>query len=207
VIAGRVKAAFYDWLSAASERAGFAERRRRVLEPARGRVLEIGAGTGANLAHYPDSVGELVLLEPDAGLAHRLRAKLAASGRSAAIVGGTAEALPFEDDSFDTVVTVLVLCSVTDPERALSEIRRVVKPDGQLLFAEHVRSDDPRLARWQDRLNRPWWGLVADGCNCNRPTLSTLEAASFEVDGLERGEIPKALPLVRPLIAGRATYR
>jgi ubiquinone/menaquinone biosynthesis C-methylase UbiE len=206
VIPGRLKAAFYDRLSAASERAGFADRRRSVLAPARGRVLEVGAGTGANLPHYPETVETLVLLEPDDGMAGRLRTKLAASGRQATIVRAAAEALPFEDDSFDTVVAVLVLCSVDEPDRALAEIRRVLKPDGQLLFAEHVRSDDPRLARWQDRLNRPWWGWVADGCNCNRATLSAM-AAAFEIEDVRHGEIPKALPLVRPLVAGRATCR
>jgi ubiquinone/menaquinone biosynthesis C-methylase UbiE len=207
VIVGRLKASFYDRLSASSERAGFAERRETVLSRARGRVLELGAGTGLNLPHYPSTVDDLVLLEPDDGMAHRLRHKLAASGRRATIVRASAESLPFESGSFDSVVAVLVLCSVEDPVRVLAEVRRVLKPGGELLFAEHVRSDDPRLARWQDRLNRPWWGLVADGCNCNRATLRTLEAQSFRVEDLEHGELPRALPLVRPLVAGRAVVR
>src|SRR5919201_5089517 len=140
-------------------------------------------------------------------MARRLEAKLASgvSGsepqsplRRARVVRVAAEALPFESDSFDTVVCTLALCTIGDPQQALGEFRRVLRPGRKLLFLEHVRAGDPSLARWQDRLNRPWrW--IGYGCNCNRPTLSLIESA-FRVEGVEHGELPKALPLVRPLI-------
>jgi len=200
---GDVKAWLFDKLAESAERE-FGPRRRALLEAARGRVLEVGAGTGANLAHYPVALDELVLVEPNDAYARRLQKKLDQRARQATIVSARAESLPFDDASFDTVVLTLVLCTVADPGRSLAEVRRVLKPSGTLLFAEHVRSDEPRLARWQDRLNRPW-GFVADGCNCNRATLATIHASPFHVEELERGKLPKAPPLVRPLVVGRAS--
>ena len=190
-----VRASLYDLVNGRIERAGLADRRRELLRHARGRVLEIGAGTGANLAHYPEGVEELVLVEPDRALARDLK-----GGR---VVEAKAEALPFEDESFDTVVSTLVLCSVADPARALAEIRRVLRQDGELLFLEHVRSEDPGRARWQDRLDRPWWGLVSGGCHCNRETLAQIER-QFAITEVEHGELPRVLPIVRPMIVGRA---
>jgi ubiquinone/menaquinone biosynthesis C-methylase UbiE len=202
---GDIKAWLTDKMTERTDRE-FGGQRRKLLSEARGRVLEIGAGTGANLRHYPEAVEELVLLEPSEPFARRIHKKLEEGGRRATVVAGRAESLPFEDASFDTVVVTFVLCTVSDQTQALAEARRVLKPDGVLLFAEHVRADDPRLARWQDRLNRPW-GLVADGCNCNRETAAALEASPFEVDRLERSRLPKAPPIVRPLVVGRARPR
>ena len=202
-----LKGAIYDRLSATGERAGFRETRRELLAGAGGRVLEVGAGTGLNVELYPDEVEELVLVEPDEGMAHRLRRRVSESGRPATVVSAAAESLPFEDASFDTVVATLVLCSVEDLDRSLAELRRVLKPGGQLLFAEHVLSDDPKLARWQDRLDRPWWGLISMGCHCNRRTLEAIEEAPFQVNEVERGSLPKAPPIVRPLVVGRAVPR
>ena len=199
---GWIIAALYDRMAAASERAGLAAERRRLLGAARGRVLEVGAGTGINLDHYPEGVGDLVLVEPERAMARKLEQRLRQLGRAADVVEADAEALPFPDRSFDTVVCTLVLCSVSDLRRALDELRRVLRPEGSLLFLEHVRSGDPRTARLQDRVN-PVWRFVANGCNCNRPTLSLIEG-SFSVAEVERGEIPKALPIVRPLVSGRA---
>jgi ubiquinone/menaquinone biosynthesis C-methylase UbiE len=199
---GWLIAALYDRMGAASEREGLAARRRELLADARGRVLEVGAGTGLNLEHYPKGIEELVLLEPERAMVRKLEQRLRELGSHARIVRAGAEALPFPDGSFDAVVCTLVLCSVDDPERALDELRRVLRPDGSLLFLEHVRSDDPRTARLQNRIN-PVWRFVANGCNCNRPTLSLIEG-SFSVDEVERGEIPKALRIVRPLVSGRA---
>lgn len=202
----RAYAALYDHVTAASERAGLGEHRRRLLTAARGRVLEVGAGTGANIPHYPGGVVELVLTEPEEPMRRRLERRVARSGRAASVVGAAAEELPFPDGSFDTVVSTLVLCSVADPPHALAELRRVLRPDGRLLFLEHVRADRGRLARWQDRFARPW-RVVARGCRCNQPTVALIEAAPFVVEQLERGELPRATPLVRPLVRGRAAAR
>ncbi len=125
------------------------------------------------------------------------------SGRTVRAVRAPAERLPFEDGSFDTVVSTLVLCSVGDQDEALAEVRRVLRPGGRFLFLEHVRAEDAKRARWQDRLNRPW-RVVAMGCNANRATLARIEAAGFEVEELRHGELPKSPPLIRPMIAGRA---
>jgi ubiquinone/menaquinone biosynthesis C-methylase UbiE len=202
-IYGRIFASLYDRMLEGSEEAGLRERRRALLENARGKVLEIGAGTGANLAHYPSKVEELVLTEPEEPMARRLELKAAVQGRAVSVVRAPAEQLPFEDDSFDTVVGTLVLCTVSDPERALAEIERVLRPGGALLFIEHVRADDPRLARWQDRF-APLWRRVGHGCNCNRPTPALIRNAGFDSVELEEGELPKSPPIVRPLVAGRA---
>jgi ubiquinone/menaquinone biosynthesis C-methylase UbiE len=200
---GRFFAAMYDRMLAGTEEAGLGEKRERLLSQATGKTLEIGAGTGGNLAHYPPAVGELVLTEPEEPMAKRLEAKLAEDSRPARVVSAPAESLPFEDSSFDTVVATLVLCTVSDPQRALAEVERVLRPGGKLLFLEHVRSDDPRIARWQDRLNGIWT-RVGHGCNCNRPTPALIETSQLQIEQLERGELPKSPPIVRPLVSGRA---
>jgi SAM-dependent methyltransferase len=120
------------------------------------------------------------------------------------VVQAPAERLPFEDSSFDTAVFTLVLCTVPDPAAALAEAARVLRPNGRLLFVEHVRSEDPGLARWQDRLERPW-RFLGDGCHCNRDTVAAIEASPLALERVERGELPKSPPLVRPLVRGQAT--
>ena len=201
---GRAFTALYDRGLKATEEAGLGEMRRQLLAGARGRVLELGAGTGVNLELYPDGIEELVLLEPDPHMAKRLREKLAGSARKATLIDDSAERLPFEDASFDTVVATLVLCTIPDPRGALAEAARVLKPGGQLLFIEHVRSPDPGLARWQDRLEKPW-RFLGDGCHCNRDTVAAIEASPLSLGDVERGEMPKAPPIVRPLARGSAT--
>src|SRR5919198_848278 len=136
---GRIFAAIYDRMTAGSEKAGLAERRRALLADADGRVLEVGAGTGANIEHYPATVEEIVFTEPEEPMARRLEEKRRSAGRWGSVVRAPAEQLPFADGSFDTVVCTLVLCTVKDPARALSEIERVLRPGGKLLFLEHVR--------------------------------------------------------------------
>jgi ubiquinone/menaquinone biosynthesis C-methylase UbiE len=200
---GRIFAAIYDRAMAGTEEAGLGERRRALLASAEGRVIEIGAGTGVNLAHYPDTVTELVLTEPEEPMARRLEAKAQASGRPTTVVRTPAEALPFPDRSFDTAVCTLVLCTVRDPERTLAELARVLKPGGRLLFLEHVRSDDPSLARWQDRF-APLWRRCGHGCNCNRPTPDLIRSSAFELTEISEGELPKSPPIVRPLRVGHA---
>jgi len=177
--------------------------RRELLAQARGRVLELGAGTGLNLEHYPDSIEGLTMVEPDPHMIKQLREKLAQSGRSAevSVVEAPGEDLPFADASFDTVAVTLVLCTVPDPDATLAEIKRVLAPGGQLLFLEHVRSNHPDLAKWQDRLEGPW-RFLADGCRCNRDTVSAIGAAGFELDDVEEGSLPKLPPIVRPLATG-----
>jgi ubiquinone/menaquinone biosynthesis C-methylase UbiE len=196
-------AAGYDWFMAGTEKAGLRDRRRALLSGLSGRVLEIGGGTGANVPFYGERVDEVMITEPEEPMARRLERKLREAGVQARVVRAPAEELPFPDDSFDFVVSTLVLCTVVDPERALGEIHRVLKPGGELLFLEHVRAEDPGLARWQDRLN----GLqnrIGHGCNANRDTLRNIEVAGFSVHQLERDRIPKAPPFLRPLIVGAA---
>jgi ubiquinone/menaquinone biosynthesis C-methylase UbiE len=199
-------ARFYDRLMDSTEQGGLAEMRRDVISQASGRTLELGAGTGHNLEHYTDDVTQLVMTEPDPHMAARLRERLATGGTRAgdpSVIETPAEQLPFDDGSFDTVVTTLVLCTVDRPDQAVSEARRVLVEGGKLLFIEHVRSSSHRLARWQDRLERPW-GFFAAGCHPNRPTEQLLAGAGFWIDRLDRGRMPKAPPLVRPLIRGEA---
>jgi len=201
---GRLFAAMYDRSLKATEEAGLGQMRRDLLAGAGGRVIEIGAGTGVNLDLYPEGVEELVVVEPDPHMAKRLRVKLPASEREVTVVEAPGERLPFEDDSFDTAVATLVLCTIPDPAAALAETARVLKPGGHLLFIEHVRSQDPGLARWQDRLERPW-RFLGDGCHCNRDTIATIAASPFELEEVERGRMPKAPPIVSPLARGSAT--
>jgi ubiquinone/menaquinone biosynthesis C-methylase UbiE len=200
---GRAFSAVYDRGLEATEDAGLRDMRTELLRGARGRVVELGAGTGANLDLYPDAVEELVLVEPDPHMTKRLRARLADSGRPATVIEAPAERLPLEADSFDTAVVTLVLCTVPDPVATLAEITRVLAPGGRLLFIEHVRAEDPGLARWQDRFERPW-RFLADGCHCNRDTLATIAASRLEVEDVIHDRTPKALPVVEPLIRGSA---
>lgn len=201
---GRLFTALYDRGLNASEEAGLRRMRRELLVGAGGRVVEIGAGTGANLDLYPEGVKELILVEPDPHMTRRLRAKLAGSGRTATVIEAGAERLPLEDAGFDTVVATLVLCTIPDPAAALREVARVLKPGGRLLFVEHVRAEDPGLAAWQDRLEKPW-RFFGDGCHCNRDTVATIGASPLTLDQVEHDHLPKALPIVRPLVRGSAT--
>lgn len=201
---GRAFSALYDRAFEASEEAGLREMRADLLRQARGRVLELGAGTGLNLELYPrEGIDDLVLTEPDPHMAKQLRRRMEEVCPGAELVEAGAEDLPFEDESFDTVVVTLVLCTVPDQTAALAETKRVLKPDGQFLFLEHVRSPDLGLARWQDRLEKPW-RFLGDGCHCNRDTVSAISAAGFKLGEVERPEFPKVVPIVKPMAKGVA---
>jgi SAM-dependent methyltransferase len=197
----RLFAALYETVGKGSEEAGMRDERRGLLAEARGATIEIGSGTGLNVQHYPEAVTRLVLTEPDRHMRVRLGRRVEALSPAAEIVEASADRLPFEDATFDTAVVTLVLCSVPDQQAALQEIARVLKPDGRLLFLEHVRSDDPKVARWQDRV-RPLYNLF--DCNPNRATLAAIESSPFEVESVRRGEVPKAPKVERPLIVGIA---
>jgi SAM-dependent methyltransferase len=200
---GRGFSALYDRCFKSAEDAGLRDLRRDLLTGARGRVLELGAGTGLNLELYPLDVSDLTLAEPDPHMVKQLRKRVAEMGSAAQVVEAPGEKLPFEDDSFDTVVVTLVLCTVPNPAATLAEIKRVLKPDGQFLFLEHVRSPDSGLAKWQDRLEKPW-RFLGDGCHCNRDTEAAISAAGFELRDVEHPEFPKAPPIVKPMAKGSA---
>ena len=178
------------------------EVRQRLLARAGGRVLEVGAGTGYNLPYYPEGVSDLTVTDGMAGMLRRAGKRAAEADRHVTMTTASVESLPFEDGTFDTVVGSLLLCSVGDQDRSLSEIRRVLKPDGQYLFLEHVRSDDPKVARSQDRWEGAW-RLFAQGCHPNRDTLPRIESA-FAIDEIEAGEVPFGPKIVRPYVLGRA---
>jgi ubiquinone/menaquinone biosynthesis C-methylase UbiE len=188
---------------AKSERDCFGAYREALLSAAKGDVLEIGGGTGANLSFYNGAVGTLTITEPEKPMVRRLEKHIRESELEAKLLRAPAEDLPFNDESFDVVVSTLVLCTVDDQSRALREVRRVLRPGGKLLFIEHVRSDDEKVARWQDRL-LPLNVRLLHGCHCNRPTLAGIRAAGFEVTQIDHGTITHAPPFIRPLIVGVA---
>ena len=199
----RFSAAIYDPCLALGERRGSATRRDALLGGLRGHVLEIGAGTGLNLAHYPASVDELVLTEPDAGMAARLRRRVTRGAAPAAVrvVPAPADSLWFADGAFDAVVSTLVLCTVPDPAEAIAEVTRVLRPGGRLVLMEHVPADDPRLARWQHRLAGAW-AAFAGGCRCDRDTVALLAGAGYDVGGLREETWHGMPPIVHPLVVG-----
>jgi ubiquinone/menaquinone biosynthesis C-methylase UbiE len=199
----RLVAALYDPMLWVGETAGLRARRRELLRQARGRTLELGSGTGLNVPHYPDDLAELILTEPAAPMRKRLKKTVRAHDCSATVLDVPAERLRVADASIDTVVATLLLCTVDEPHVVLAEIRRVLKPDGRLLFLEHVRAESPRLAAWQDRLETPW-RRFADGCRCNRATIELIESVGFTIE--HRSDAAwRAMPrIVRPIVSGSA---
>ncbi|HSD78941.1 MAG TPA: class I SAM-dependent methyltransferase [Solirubrobacteraceae bacterium] len=202
---GPLLALVYDRCTARTEDAGVRERRRGLLAEARGDVVEVGAGTGLNLPLYPRAgLVRIVAVEPDAHMARRLRRRRAGDAPAPVeVVRADGAALPFGDASFDTAVTTMVLCTVPDPAAVLAEVARVLRPGGRLLFLEHVRAHEARLARLQDRVT-PVWRRVAGGCRPNRSTLATLRASPLRVERVDEGELPRSMPWTRPLIEGVA---
>ncbi|MCB9744152.1 MAG: class I SAM-dependent methyltransferase [Alphaproteobacteria bacterium] len=192
----------YDPIMAATEAGGLRAWRAELLSQARGAVLEIGAGTGANLPLYGDQVERLVLCEPSPGMHAQLAARL--GDREAELLAAPAEALPLPDASVDTVVSTLVLCSVADLEASLAEIKRVLRPGGRLLFIEHVAAQDrPGRLAWQRRLE-PAWRCVAGNCHLTRRTGEAIAAAGLVPETLIRESLRKTPPFVRPSVRGVA---
>ncbi|QXC59509.1 class I SAM-dependent methyltransferase [Aquihabitans sp. G128] len=204
-------APLYDRIVAPAEEACFQGWRHELLAGLTGDVLEIGAGTGANVAHYPAAVRRVVFTEPDPGMRRQLEERLAAARGGGTFAPGAAEvrtdraaALSVPSGSLDAVVGTLVLCTVPDPAAALAEVRRVLKPGGTFTFLEHVAADDrPDRLRWQRRLD-PVWRRVAGGCRLTRRTAEAIEAAGLEPVDLTRESARKAIALIRPTIRGHA---
>ncbi|HLI44625.1 MAG TPA: class I SAM-dependent methyltransferase [Acidimicrobiales bacterium] len=195
----------YHLLSGAAERAGSADHRRELLEDRTGEVVEIGAGNGLNFAYYPREVRTVLAVEPDPYLRRRAAQAAVRAPVAVNVVEGWADNIPADDGSFDAAVASLVLCSVPSPPIALAELYRVLRPGGELRFYEHVRAEEPRDARWQDRVE-PLWSLVGGGCHPNRDTVAAIRSAGFEVE-LERRFSFEPSRLTRPVaphVIGRA---
>jgi ubiquinone/menaquinone biosynthesis C-methylase UbiE len=200
---GPLGAWMYDRSLSGAETACLRDWRRTLLSVAHGDVLEIGAGTGANLSHYPQTVRRLVLAEPDAGMRARLKRKLGEQS-DVTVIDATAEFLPLPDKAFDVVVSTLVLCSVDSPGRSLAEVWRVLKPGGRLLFLEHVAAEGrPGRLRWQ-RLLEPAWRCMAGNCHLTRNTAGAIAEMGFHVEDVQRESIRKVAGVVRPSVRGVA---
>jgi len=212
----RMLAAAYDPLLADAERTWLGALRRDLLAGASGRVLEVGAGTGANLPHLPPGLDDVLLVEPSPAMRTRLSRRLAttSAGRADAradagggrirVREGRADALPVPDASVDTVIATLVLCSVRDPAAALAEVRRVLAPGGRLLLLEHVRGHGAAAA--VQRALDPAWRVLAGGCRLVRDTRAALEDAGFDTQGVADVRLPLGGPL-RPALHGAAVVR
>jgi len=164
--------------------------RAEAVSGASGRVVEIGFGSGLNLSHYPRAVQSLVAVEPNDGMHARARPRIAAARFPVEVIQGTAEHLPLADAGFDTAVSTLTLCTVADPARVLSELRRVLRPQGRLLLMEHGLSEDDGVARWQRRLNGVQ-RILACGCNLNRPIAELVQAHGFRFESIRKFYVPK----------------
>jgi len=197
---------FYDRVMSTAEQACLSGWRRELLGQAHGEVLEVGAGTGASIESYPDSVSSLVLSEPDPHMRKQLseRVKRCQGRENSRVCAGTAEQIEAEDESFDCVVTSLVCCSIADLDAGLQEIRRVLRHGGNFIFMEHVAAArGTSRRRWQNRIN-PLWRKMMGNCHLNRETEQAILAAGFEITRIERESMRKVVPIVRPSIRGIA---
>ena len=197
----RLYAFMYDRIGRGSEAAGLQRERVALLAHARGNTVEIGAGTGLNLDHYPPTVTHLTLVEPDRHMRKRLRQRVARIRPDAAVLDARAESLPLPDASVDTIDVTFVLCSVADQTAALAEITRVLRPGGQLLFLEHVRDTDPQIADKQDHAPFLYSWI---GCHPNRATLEAITHSPLSVVNVRHGQVPKAPVIERPMVVGVA---
>jgi ubiquinone/menaquinone biosynthesis C-methylase UbiE len=180
-------------------------RRDELLADLSGRVVEIGAGNGANFAHYPPTVDEVIAVEPEAYLRERATERASSATVPVDVRDGLADDLPLEDSSVDAAVISLVLCSVPDPGHAATELGRVLKPGGEVRFFEHVRSPNPRKARFQRSLDRPrLWPHLAGGCHCARDAVATLEAAGLRIEQIRSFAVGPSWMHTNPHLLGRA---
>lgn len=201
----RLIAAVYDVAMAGVEQRSLGAWRRALLHDLHGHVVEIGAGTGANLPHYPRTLEHLILSEPDPHMHRRLRRKAEALGWGRAeILDSTVEELPLREGSVDAVVATLVLCSVPHLDRALLEIRRVLRPGGRFVFLEHVAAEHrPHRLRWQQRVE-PVWKRLAGNCHLTRRTADAITASGFAITDLQRESMRNTWSLVRATVRGTA---
>jgi ubiquinone/menaquinone biosynthesis C-methylase UbiE len=180
----------YTWASPKMDRGGVADYRRRLLAGLAGQIIEVGAGNGLNFAHYPPAVTRVVAVEPDPYLRDLAQRAAKRAPVPVEVVDCVAERLPAGDAAFDAAVASQMLCSVRDPHRALREMRRVIRPSGQLRFFEHVRAGTPALARVQRLVDATVWPLFFGGCHTNRDTAAAIENAGFRIEKLERFRFP-----------------
>jgi len=183
-------ARFYSWLSPRMERVGFGEKRDQMLAGLAGRVIEVGAGNGMNFAHYPPQVTHVLAVEPEAHLRRIAEGTVDRASVPIEVVDGVADRLPADDASFDAAVASLVLCTVPDPDGALAEIRRVLRPGRELRFLEHVRADTPGLARVQRAMDATVWPTLGAGCHTGRDTRAAIERAGFTIASIDRFPLP-----------------
>ena len=198
------KYVFPHLLDFVMSRPNMTEQRERALADAHGDVLEVGFGTGLNLEHYPAKVDRLTIVDPEHLLLRKVQRRIDATPIPVDIHYLDACQLPFDAGRFDTVVSTWTLCTIPDIESALGEVKRVLKPGGRFLFVEHGRSDDPKVARRQDRWN-PLQRIIGVGCNLNRPIGQLIERAGFEMLHLERFLMPKEPRIVAEHYLGQAT--
>lgn len=201
----RFFAFIYDPMIAKTEEACLKEWREVLLKNAHGVVLEVGAGTGANLAYYTETVDQLIISEPDEFMRKRLIEKLKDFDiKNTSIKGFGMEDIDLADNSVDCVVSTLVCCSVASPKKSLQQAYRVLKPGGQLLFMEHVAAENnPKRLKWQNRIN-PIWKRISGNCHTNRETEKTIIEAGFTIKDITKASMRKAPAFVRPTIRGIA---
>lgn len=197
----RIWAAGYDFLGTRFSKIE-EPYRRRIVEDAQGEVLEVGAGTGFNFPYYR-SASRVVAVEPEEAMRRRALERAPKAAVPIEVVPGDGERLAFPDASFDTVVFALVLCTIPHPDRALTEARRVLRPDGEIRFYEHVRSSKDSTSRWQDRLDRPW-SAFNRGCHANRDTLATIKSSGLRLAEVEEFDLAGAPGICRAHILGKA---
>ena len=202
-----VFARFYARVGSVLDGAGVAGHRHRLLEGLAGEVIEVGAGNGLNFAHYPQQVTQVLAVEPEPHLTQLAGRNAGAAPVPVQVVSGAAERLPAADGSFDAAVACLTLCSVADQVVALAELRRVLRPGGQLRFFEHVHAGTAGMRRVQRLLDATIWPALFGGCHTSRDTAAAITSAGFSIDRLEQFTFPQT-PLASPVsahILGTAT--